>query len=387
MEIKDMDFKAIETRKAEITAMLDDKDLDIDKLEELDKEVDALEQRKLDIEKDVEVRKALLDKVAKAEDAEVIEIANSKHIKERNKMETIKYDNTSVEYRNAFLKNLMGKELTEVEERAFLHTTANTDAVIPEALENKIYSNMEEQHPILADVNVLRTGTVISIAKHTAIVAGDAAKKGEGVANDDEQNTFVNVTLAGNKFTKHVDLSYELDAMSIPAFEQYLVQEIGARLGAAMARDIVAQIKTDVAVANKFEAATPGTLALEDFLKGLGQLKGAGKVYVYTNNTTLYNNIAAVEGDAGRVSFVGNFQDGVAATLLGKGIKEEDAVADGELLILDPKQFTWNEVRGITFEQDRDIKKGVRTIAGHAIAEGTLTNDKAAVVIEVGKAA
>ena len=387
MEIKDMDFKAIETRKAEITAMLDDKDLDIDKLEELDKEVDALEQRKLDIEKDVEVRKALLDKVAKAEDAEVIEIANSKHIEERNKMETIKYDNTSVEFRNAFLKNLMGKELTEVEERAFLHTTANPGAVIPKELENKIYSNMEEQHPILADVNVLRTGTVISIVKHTAIVAGDAAKKGEGVANDDEQNTFVNVTLAGNKFTKHVDLSYELDAMSIPAFEQYLVQEIGARLGAAMARDIVAQIKTDVAAANKFEAATPGTLALEDFLKGLGQLKGAGKVYVYTNNTTLYNNIAAVEGDAGRVSFVGNFQDGVAATLLGKGIKEEDAVADGELLILDPKQFTWNEVRGITFEQDRDIKKGVRTIAGHAIAEGTLTNDKAAVVIEVGAAA
>ena len=35
-------------------------------------------------------------------------------------METIKYDNTSVEFRNAFLKNLMGKELTEVEERAFL---------------------------------------------------------------------------------------------------------------------------------------------------------------------------------------------------------------------------------------------------------------------------
>ena len=160
MEIKDMDFKAIETRKAEITAMLDDKDLDIDKLEELDKEVDALEQRKLDIEKDVEVRKALLDKVAKAEDAEVIEIANSKHIEERNKMETIKYDNTSVEFRNAFLKNLMGKELTEVEERAFLHTTANTGAVIPKELENKIYSNMEEQHPILADVNVLRTGTV-----------------------------------------------------------------------------------------------------------------------------------------------------------------------------------------------------------------------------------
>ena len=35
-------------------------------------------------------------------------------------METIKYDNTSVEFRNAFLKNLMGKELTE-EERAFLY--------------------------------------------------------------------------------------------------------------------------------------------------------------------------------------------------------------------------------------------------------------------------
>ena len=389
MEISKMGYEAIEQRKSEILELLKDETLDIAKLNELDKEVDELEKREKQINKEVESRSLLLNKVATAADTdlEVKVITSSDDIKERNKMENVKYDRSSNEFRNAFYKKLMGKELTEVEERAYLHTTANTAAVIPETLENQIYTNMEEAHPILKDINILRTGTVIKIAKHTAIVAGDAKVVAEGAANEDEQNTFVDVTLAGKKFTKHVDISYELETMSIPAFEQYLIQEIGARLGAAMATDIVAQIKKDLVAANKFEAAKPGTLELEDFLKGLGQLKGTGKVYVYVNNTTLYNNLAAVKGDAGRISFIGNFQDGVAATLLGKGIKEEEAVADGEIVIVDPKQFTWNEIKGITFEQDRDIKKGVKTIAGHAIAEGSLTNDKAGVVLTVGTAA
>ena len=174
--------------------------------------------------------------------------------------------------------------------------------------------------------------------------------------------------------------------MSIPAFEQYLVKEIADRIGAAMARDIIAQIKTDLAVGNKQDAATPGTLVMADVLKGLGALKQTGRVYVYANNATFYGNIANMEGAEGLLSFIPNYQEAISGQLLGKGIKEEDALEDGEILILDPNQFIYNIVQDIMLERDRDIKKHVHTIAGFAIAGGTLTNDKAGTLITVGVA-
>ena len=296
-----------------------------------------------------------------------------------------KDDNVNmVDYKNAFLKSLLGVELTESEKTAYVHTTVNTDAVIPKELQNKIYSNMEESHPLLKDVQVLRTGAVITIAKHTAIVAGDAKEVAEGVANDDEENTFVNVSLSGKDFSKHIDFSYRLGKMAIPAFEQYLITEIASRLGAAMTADIVAQIKSDLATANKIDAETPGTLALGDVLKGLGSLKQTGRVYVYANNTTFYGNIAKLEGAEGLLSFIPNYQEAISGQLLGKGIKQEDALADGEVLILDPQQFIYNMVQDIMLERDKDIKKHVHTISGFAIAEGTMTNDKAGALITVG---
>ena len=225
-------------------------------LDALETEVTTLTEERKGLMDSVEKRKTLVNTVANLQGAEII-----KDFKEERRMPEVNGVN-SIEYKNAFLKNLLGEQLTEVEERAFVHTTVNTEQVIPEELQNKIYSTMEEAHPILADVQVLRTGTVITIVKHTAIVAGDAKIVAEGVANDDEQNTFVNVSLNGKDFSKHVYFSYRLGKMSIPAFEQYLVKEISDRIGAAMAADIYAQIKADLAATNKFAAATPGTLLI-----------------------------------------------------------------------------------------------------------------------------
>lgn len=378
--IKEMNLEQVETRKLEIKEIVNSKnDFDVMSLSE---EVDALNERQKEIEVKIEKRNELIKNV--------VENGNVMEKKEDNKMiEEKSLGFESVEYKNAFLKDLQNKEMTDVEKRAFVHTTANTAAVLPKELQNKIYSNMEEQHPLLADVNILRSGTVISIAKHTAIVAGDAKVVAEGVANDDEQNTFVEVVLAGKKFSKHVDFSYELEAMALPAFEQYLVDEISQRLGAALAKDIVDTIKgttNGLATGNKFDAATPGTLDLADLLKGFGLVKGAAKTFVYVNSATLYTNIATMEGKEGLVGFIPNYQEAISAQVLGKGIKEEDALADGEVLILDPQQYLLNIVKDTTIEYDRDIKKGINTVAGHLIAGGTMTNDKAGAVITVGVA-
>lgn len=371
-------LKEIEERLAVVVEEGKKDEADLDALTE---ERNKLVAERDELIKKAEKRKALLNTVVNDNNATVL-----RNFTPQTEPKETRYNAESQEYRNAFLKKLLGEQLTEVEERAYTHTTVNTDAVIPAELQNKIYSTMEEAHPILKDVQILRTGAVISIVKHTAIVAGDAKVVAEGVANDDEQNTFVNVTLSGKDFSKHVDFSYRLGKMAIPAFEQYLVKEIADRIGAAMAKDIIAQIKADLAVANKNSAATPGTLAMGDFLKGLGALKQTGRVFVYANNATFYGNIANMAGAEGLLSFIPNYQEAIAGQVLGKGIKEEDALADGEILILDPNQFIYNVVQDIMLERDRDIKTHVHTIAGFAIAGGTLTNDKAGALITVGVA-
>lgn len=369
-------LKEIEKRMAAISVELENEGAD---LEVLDTEITELKEERQAIKNRIEKRNSLINSVASME----LTPRKTFELEERKKMDK-EFNEGSVEYRNAFLKKLLNEDLTEVEKRAFVHTTENTGKVIPTELQNKIYSTMEEAHPLLKDVQVLRTGTVISIVKHTSIVAGDAAQVAEGVANADEENKFVNVTLSGKDFSKHVDFSYRLGKMSIPAFEQYLVKEISDRIGAAMTRDIVAQIKADLATANKINATTPGSLSIKDFFSGLGLLKKAGRVNVYANNATFYGSIANMTDADTKLSFIPNYQEAISGQILGKGIKEEDALAEGEVLILDPSQFVYNVVQDIMLERDKNIKTHVHTIAGFAIAEGTLTNDKAGALITVG---
>ena len=374
-----MRLEEINKRMAAIGVEIEKEDADLDAL---NVEVDELKEERQAILDKAEKRKNLMSEVANMKDVTVIE----KHEEERgnSKVEQT-FGADSKEYRNAFLKNLIGENLTEVEERAFTHTTENTGQVVPTELQNKIYSTMEEKHPLLADVQILRTGTVLQIVKHVSIDEGDAKQVAEAEANQDEKNTFVNVSLSGKDFSKHVDFSYRLGKMAIPAFENYLVNEISNRIGSAMADDIVAQIKKDVNADNKVE--TGGLFGSSHMLEALGKLKQTGRVYVYTNNSTLYGDLATIEGNKEKLTFLNNLQDNVSAQFLGKAIKEEDALADGEVLVLDPEQFMYNVVQDIMIERDKDIKNHVHTIAGFAIAEGALTNDKAAAIITVTEGA
>lgn len=372
-----MNKKQIQERMAAIKDELQQDGADIQALRT---EFDGLKEQLDKIVNDYEARKSLLDDIAN----ECIGVPVNLNIPTEEKTEEVDVFATN-EYRSAFSKTLLGMELSAAEKRAFLHTTENTGAVVPQELQNKIYSNMEERHPILKDVQILRSGTVIQIVKHTAIVAGDAAVVAEGAAAVDEQNTFVNVTLSGKDFKKKIKFSYRLKKMSVPAFETYLTNELANRLGAAMAADIIAQIKTDLAAANKVNAETVGTLTSADMRKGLSLLKSVGRVSVYANNATFYGDIAGMEDGKEKLTFINNLQDNISAVIFGKPVKEEDALADGEILFLDPEQFIFNVVQDIHIKkmEDEDFNQ---ILTGIAIAEGSLTNDKAGALITVGSA-
>ena len=361
-------LQEIEKRLLEIRAEIDTDAADIPALEE---EVDALQEERKGILSAAEKRKALIDKVTDG-----IEGAVVRTFEERGKATEKVYGADSPEYRKAFLNNLIGNELPAEQRAAFTHTTANTGAVLPTTMLNQIWDNISKKHSIMGDITVYRTGTILEVVKHTAIAAGKAKKVNENVANDDEQNTMVKVTLSGNDFSKHVIISYAMAAMSIDALEAYLIAEISDQLGEALADDVIATIKSGIAVANKMTTAAVGVGSYPELAKAFGTLKRTSNVCVYVNNATLYNQLVSMADTTGRPLFQPNMQNGAMGMLIGGTVKVEDSLSDGEILIGDPARVVYNMVQDVMIESQRDVKNHTIVHSGYARGSGALLDDQ-----------
>ena len=123
MEIREMQIADIEARFAEIDAEMKTDGADLNALEA---EVNQLNERKAELRKLAEERKLEAEKA-------VAEGVAVKTFEERTMEKTFTPD--SVEYRDAYLKALMGKSM-DIEERAALASAAS---VIPTETLNKIY--------------------------------------------------------------------------------------------------------------------------------------------------------------------------------------------------------------------------------------------------------
>ena len=371
MKIENMTMADIEARMAQIATEMDAEGADLDALTEEVRKLNARKDELRKAEKRSELRKAVAGGAGV-----VLDMPG-------NRGEQRTYDASSPEYRSAFFKDLMGAEMTQEERAAFVHTTANTAAVLPTTTLNNIWDLVSTQHSIMGDITIYRTGTVIEVIKHTAITAGAAKSVSENAANDDENNTFVKVVLSGKDFSKHVDITYAMERMSVEALEEYLTNEIADQLGAAMADDVVAQINTDMASGNKISSAKADTLTFAEVAKAFGLLERADNVVVYGKRSTIYSYLVGMVDANGRPVFQPSAQAGAAGVILGAAIKIEDSVAANELLIGDAKKVAYNMVQDIMIESDRDIKKHVTTHSGYARGSGALIAPKAFAKITV----
>lgn len=301
---------------------------------------------------------------------------------EENKAMT-EFNASSKEYLNAFLKHISGRDdqMTKLENEAFIHTTENTPNVLPTTMLDNIWDLVSQSHVIMDDITIYRTGTILEVVKHTSVKQGKAKKVAEGVANDDEQNEFIKVTLSGNDFSKTVEISYAEANMALPALQAYLETEIANSLGEAFADDAVASIENGLNAGNK--VAVTGALKFADVTKAFGSLKRVTDPVVYCTRQTLFNYLVTLENTSGQLIYQPSATAGVPGTLLGAQVKIEDSVADGKILIADPKKFVYNMVTDIMVETDKDIKTHKYIYSGYARGEGTLIDDKAAAEITI----
>ena len=346
-ELQQIESRAAEIRDAIPAASQED-------LEKLNTELTEKESRKSDLEKekaDIEARMAEARQIAEGE-VKANDITN--RAKEKPKMIT----RDSKEYRDAFLAEMLG-EATQ-EQRDALITTDNGIA-LPETIESKIWDLIHDAHPILDDITMFQTGTVLVVNQHKAITAGKAKKVAQGVANDLEENEFAKITLVGNDYSKTVELSYAASKMTQGALEQYLETEIAADLGEAMALDVFAQIKSDLGAAAVTYSGDAPTFA--EINKAFGAAKRATYITVYCSNASKFALLGQVDKNGQPV-----FRDGV---VLGAQIKVDSAAGD-DIFALDAPNFEANMVQPIMIETDRDIKAHKIVYSGYARMQGAM---------------
>lgn len=380
MNYHEMTTDQLLERRAAIAVELEKDDADLTALNQEARAINA----ELESRRSAEARRAeIRSMVAAGAGASVATHTNSR--------EERQYTRDSAEYRRGFLNTLLGNELTAEERSAVTYVATTGDStyhagyVLPTELSNEIWDLIESNHSILRDITLYRTGTVFEIAVRSAISQGDATSVSENAANDDEINTFAKVTLSGKDFSKHVDITYAMAKMSIDAFEDFLVSEISDRIGAALAADVVAQIKSDYySSGNAVTTAAENKVAFTDVASAFSKLKNAkGNVVVYGSNAGIFKYLVGMCDSTGRPIFQADAQEGAAGKLIGASVEVEDALGDAEFLIGYPKQVVGNMIQDIMVESDRDIKKHVITHSGYARFECKLVAPKAFALLSV----
>ena len=364
-------MRTLEEINAELRELSDKvenaEEMSVEELDEAEKKLSELEEERKTIVEKAEKRSETLEKIRNG--LEGTEVESAEERKEGIKM-------NKPEYRTAFLKNLLGRELSTEERAAYVAKTTDDGAPVPTVMLDEIWDLVSQEHSILGDITIYRTGTAIEITKHTAVTQGKAKSVAENAANDDEKNTFVQVTLSGKDFSKTVKLTYAMSKMSIDSFEQYLINEISTSLGEALAEDVIAQIKSDMAIAN-VKTSTATNVTYKDVTETLALLKRAKNKFVYVNEATLYGQLCGMVDTTGRPIYQPSANADAQGSLLGGKVRIEEALADGEILIGDSKKVVMNVVQDIMVEDDKDIENHKYIYSGYARAEAALMYDKA----------
>lgn len=310
-----MRIDEIESRKAEIRGILDsNEEFDIDALTE---EVRQLDAEKAEIEeraaKEAELRKAVEPSVIK-------EIKNQ--MKEERKMEEKVFTPESVEYRDAYMKNLQGKPMS-IEERTAL---SGASYVIPTETLNKIYGKLEENQ-LIKEIDALYVPGYVSVP--TASTVNDANWIAMASASTDSADSMGTVSLTAKKLIKTIEITADIQAMSIPAFQGWLVNKLAQKMEAAICAAIVngagsstvpqgvgqCGIVTSTAIAG-------ATLAkLSAFMGGLKAPYHNGAVWVMSSEN-FFTYVLPLASDSNGYLV----QDGIGYRLLGHRVVLDDNV-------------------------------------------------------------
>lgn len=323
-------------------------------------------------------------------------------------------------YETAWAKAMQGKPLNKNEQElydrinaeftnTYTHDTGNTSVLIPETVVAGIWSRATEGYPLLADAKKFNVKGTLTINKHTAIAAGDAAWYDEATATADEQNTFAQLTLTGCELAKAITVTWKLRSMATKEFIPYIINELGERVGVALGTAtavgkgkpgendefkpeplgietaLLAEADTPQVVTYNPAASTPDPLAYEDFTAAIGKIHSSylSGAAIYANNKTIWGQLANLTDTTGRPLFIPDLTSGGVGRMFGFVVKADAGVSDDSIIIGNPNAgyvFNTNEPMSVATEEH--VKSRTVDYAAYTIVDGGVLDTKAFALIK-----
>ena len=307
-------------------------------------------------------------------------------------MEAVKGDvYASAEYRSAFYKSLMGKDLNAVERVAFNRamelekrsdaytTSGNTPVIIPTTTLNEVVKKARTMGGLIAEVRAFNVPAKISVP--VATPASKAVWNTEGADVATEQPSIAGVSFDPNEIIKVFSISNKVRTMSIDAFEAYLTEELTNCVMACLADGIVngsgsgqgTGIETGITWNEGTNLLTTTALTFQNITNVIAKLKrGYSKGAKFAmNNTTLYNSVYGLMDGNKRPVFVQNAQDDSVGKILGFEVVVDDNIPDNEIFFGNFNYYGYNMPNGIAVEASTQssFKSGKVDYRGMAIAD------------------
>ena len=274
------------------------------------------------------------------------------------------------EYRNAFMKTLLGKSLADDEKRAMeiVNKSAEarsydsgTTAVIPTATSDILFQKMVKVAPLINEITLLRVAGNVKFA-----VQGNrdaAALHTENAEITPAGDTLVYVELGGYDITKVIRISKTIQTMGISAFEGWLTDMLASDIavkiedfsingtGSSQPNGVEKAI-TWVAETNHIEFTHGGSPTYDNVVDLISYLPArySGNAKFLCNNKFLYGQLAKIKDDSKRPILVQDFSNPIAQRVLGFPVLISDKVADNTMYFGDFKQMVGNLAQDVTVE-------------------------------------
>lgn len=340
-----------------------------DDLDELDALIDKVEGRKAAITANAEKRKKLISRIRNGETG--TPVRNFKIEQEERKM----FGTDSKEYRSAYLANLQGKPIS-AEERTAL---ANGSYVIPQETINKIYGAME-LYPLMNAVEVMHIpGTVIVPVEGTVNAAGVVAM---GTAATDAEDTMSEVALGVYKIIKTIEITADVAAMAIDAFEAWLVDRLANKIARAVTGYIAAGTGSSqptglTTITATDQTYTKAAITFTDILAIIAKLptEYTPNAAFVMSRTTFWANVLAVKDSDNRPIVVADAQSPAKFNVLGFPVILEDGVGT-DIIFGDLKEgYVWNFGKDIEIARDESVgfRAGSTVFRGMCLGDGKPT--------------
>ena len=374
MNLTELNVEQLENRLAEIAGM-DTESAATEELEERAGEMEAinaeLEARAAAAAKAEEERQ----KVAEGHDPVVKEFKT-----EERKMN---YEVNSPEFREAFLKNLQGKELT-AEER----TAVTASAAIPTQTMNQIVHTLE-LNPLIAAVDFTQIPGNVTYPAENSI--NEASWVAMGDASTDSADTLQAVNLYAYKLIKTVEIGADVEAMSVDAFESWLVARLANKIEKALDSAILNGGGADSSMATGIKvtkSAQDGTFTragitwkqLTEIMGKLAPQYHANASFVMSPTLFFGKVLGMVDSQNNRV-VVNDPQEPRKYNILGFPAIIDGNAGTEELYFGDLKAYKLNLAKGVEVRKSEEaaFRTGSAVYRAMCLADGKLADSSAIV--------